>query len=582
MNYLRHILLLGILLLGFLAQAQPKADEKTRELVSLGKKQYFNSQWKDAANSFELATQRPVNDLSSFAWYMSAMSYFNMGSLEQAEVSFAKFSKEYPDSKYLEEVQYHRALILLQSTHTNDRDKGLDQMFTLLSRSSSKDLKASADNSIRHFLFNVYEPSYLNIYRVFAKDEYKVVFTEALCANFDKKGEGQKALEEIKKWEASGGASSPYLNALKAKLQSGRQVSSSRLNIAVCLTFHGESADTARYLPSKSKSAIEMLEGMMMALDSLGPGLRKEINVKAFDTRGDSNYTKTALIDSLSRFNPDIIIGDVRTGVAMVISAWAERNKVLHIIPRNPLNDLISGKKYTFLAHPSLASHGAGLANYMVKEQGKRTVTIYNDRTFYSEKLSQAFAEAAKANGATVTEKIISKEPAKVKGEASLAAQAIKSNGTDLVYVPISNEESAGMIISYLNFHSAKPTVVGGPDWETFNIIDSQLKTSFQLKYSTMFFDKNDSLACQNLKFTCSDTYFYEPSSSTIIGYDIMAWVLQIGKTISAYPDPAMAVHKAESYHGIHQDIYFGDKQDNQKVNIVQFTKGRIDKVNHD
>ena len=580
----RFSLLLLLLLVGGLGvYAQPtgdaKPDEKSRELVSLGKKYYKNAAWVDAAVTFELVTQRPYNELTSYAWYMVGLSYFNKGDKEKAEVNFSKLIKEFPQSKYVEEAQYHRAILLLDSPHRNDRERGLDQLFTILDRSTNRDLKVDTENTIRFYLFNKFDLEFLTLYKVFVKEQYRLMFTEAICRQLDLRGDGSRIAAEIKELQSKGGSPSAYLNGLTAKYASGKVMSSSRLNIAIFLTFHSEGADSASVVPSKGLNAVEMYEGMLVALDSIAPTLNKEINVRVFDTRGDTVRVRQQL-DSLVRFGPDIIIGDIRTSIATQISNWAEKRKVVHIIPRNPLNELITAKKYTFLAHPSLATHGRAMAEHMVKQGNVKSVVVFNDKTFYSEKMSQAFLEGAKAAGATAQEKVISKEPGRVKSEASIEAKNIKTAGIQGVYVPISNEESAGMIISYLNYHSATPALAGGPDWEAFNVIDGELKSSFGLKYSTLYYEKNDSVAFDRFAEAYAERYEMDPTMNAVMGYDIMAWILEVGRGMNTTNDPATAIHKAQPYQGIHQDFYFGDKQDNQRLNIVQFDHGRIHKVN--
>lgn len=582
MKQLRHAGILLALLLASLSNAWAqslKPDEKARELIRVARQQYSAKAYGDAGQSFEVAAQRPEHDLSSYAYYMAGLCYFQNGDLGKADAAFANLIKTYPKSKYVEEAKFHQSFRFLDSPNRLDQEKGLDILFKLLNESASRSLKTEAENAVRFYAFNKLDPALVRDYRSFVTKEQQVLLTEAYCYRLDQKSDAPRLMAELKDFEAKGGKLSRYLEDLRAKYQSTRVSAADRLNIAIFLSFQTEGADSMSIVPAKGLAALEMYEGMILALDSIGPRLGKEINISTFDTRGDTIRVRRQL-DSLAKFGPDIIIGDIRTSVAGQISAWAETNKVVHIIPRNPLNDLISGKKYTFLAHPSLSTHGRVMAEYLIKHDNIKSWVVFNDKTFYAEKMSEAFVAGAKAAGASVSEKVISKEPGKVKGEASIEAKNIKTMGVQGVYVPISNEESAGMIISYLNYHSAKPVLAGGPDWEAFSVIDAELKSSFALKYSTLYFDKNDSIAFERFSESYYERFSTEPSSNAVMGYDVMAWVLEVGKTIGPQNDPASAIHKAEAFHGIHQDIYFGGAQDNQRLNIVQFNRGRIDKVN--
>ena len=50
------------------------------------------------------------------------------------------------------------------------------------------------------------------------------------------------------------------------------------LNIAIFLSLNLQTLDTAQAVPRKSLWATEMLEGMMIALDSIGGKMNKQIN----------------------------------------------------------------------------------------------------------------------------------------------------------------------------------------------------------------------------------------------------------------------------------------------------------------
>ena len=82
-------------------QAQPGApiDERARELVSLGKKHFKSSKYLDASLTFELATQRPYNRLTTLAWYMTGLSYYKLGEQDKATEAFNRLLKDYPQTR---------------------------------------------------------------------------------------------------------------------------------------------------------------------------------------------------------------------------------------------------------------------------------------------------------------------------------------------------------------------------------------------------------------------------------------------------------------------------------------------------
>lgn len=574
-------MLLPLLCLGFL-HAQSGVDERAQELVSLAKKYYNTRNYLDAAMTYDLATQRPSNSLSSFCWYMTGLAYYKAGEKLKADNAWSRFLSKFPNSGYVDDARYHRALVMLESEHVNDRERGLDEMFKLHKRSEDKRLRADAEQTIRHFISAIYPPSFLDLYMKFTSKEYQPWIMEGICTQYDRKGEGYKLLERLREYQNRGGEMTPLLNGLKTRYASGKVVVKDRLNIAVMLSFNLQLLDTARSVPNKSEKALEMLEGMMLALDALGDDQKRQINLSIYDTRGDTTLVGS-LLDSLQRFQPDVIIGDIRTGLASAISDWAEKHKVVHLIPRNPLNELINNKRYTFLLHPSLRTHGAQMARYMVDMEGKRRFLVFNDRSYYADRFATAFKQAlANEKDVTVVEKIVPARYDDLQPRLGSEVKAMKGAAYDAVYAPFSSEESAGLLIAKLNFESIKTEVAGGPDWEVFTVIDQELKSAYNLKYSSFYFEGNDSLRFDTLYESCLKEYAYSPSSYTVQGYDIIAWLLTVSAgTDSDRPLPDL-IHQAAPYHGIHQDFYFGNAQDNQKINVLQYVNGRLDKVNRD
>jgi ABC-type branched-subunit amino acid transport system substrate-binding protein len=566
-------------------QAQPggNVDERARELVSLAKKYYRTNQFLDAALTFELATQRPINDLTTFSWYMAGMSYFGLEEFEKAEETFNKLLRNYPRTTYADDVRYHKSLILMKSDRVSEKERGLEQLFTLMRQSMDPGFKDDVESAIRSTLINDFEQDFLERNMIFADQEHKPWFMEAIAGQMDAKGDGYVLLERLSKYIEDGGLLTDYLADLRQKYESGKRMNPKRLNVALFLSFNLQLMDTARNVPSKSLRALELFEGMRMALDSLGGSVNKEINFAVFDTQSDT-IGLGASLDSLERFNPDIIVGDIRTSLATEISLWAEAHRVIHIIPRNPLNELIKDKHYTFLIHPSLNRHGQEMARYLASQKGKRSMLVFNDNSYFSSRFAKSFIETLKEEFPTVsvTEKIVPNQYKALRDNLKSYMRGVASAGYDAVYIPLSSEEAAGLIISQLKFYRAEVDVVGGPDWEMFTVIDPELKSNYNLEYSTFYFEKNDSSALNALNQQCLEEYGYRPSKYTVQGYDIMGYILEAARNMNAFTDPVEVLRQMPVYRGIHEDIYLGDGQDNQKINVVRFRNGRIDKVNRD
>lgn len=584
-NIFTRLTLLGLLLgLAFTTQAQPggkaSKDSRANNLVSLAKRYFKTQNYLDAAITFDLATQRPYNQQTTYSVYMAGLSYYRLGEMEKALDKFDTMLKDYSKSKFKEDATYHRSLVLMSADGTNDREKGMDGLFKLMDETRDGTLKSACESQIKDHIFNKYPLNFLDLYILFAPETYKPWFVEAACFQLEAEGQGYVALERIAEHEAKGGMMTDYLNGLKGKFETGEIVNPGRLNIAIFLSLNLQTLDTAQAVPKRSLWAVEMLEGMKIALDSIGDKMNKQVNVRIFDTRGDTSVVRMQ-IDSLADFQPTVIVGDVRSAMVRPISNWAEENKVLHIIPRNPVMRLVKDKRYTFLAHPALETHGAQMAAHAYHQENKRKFLVFNDHSFVSERFATAFKKVIDSTEeGSVTMRDVAMVYADNRKSIPSFVKSLKYQDYDAIYIPLPSEESAGLIISQLNYHRVEIPVMGGPDWEIFNVIDPELKTKYELQYSTFFYEKNDSVMYDSLTASCLMDYAYKPSKNTLLGFDIMAYTLELAKTMNGMTDPGDLVRNAPVFHGIHQDFYYGGEQNNQMVNIIKFEDGRTKKVN--
>ena len=207
MTLMRNILLLILLPMLWCGQAfgQSGTDERTQELVSLAKKYYSTKSYLDAAMTFDLATQRPSNDMSSFCWYMAGISYYKAGEKLKADNALTRFLSKFPNSAYADNARYHRGIVLLESEHVNDRERGVDEMIKLIENADDKRLRSDAEQSLNHFLTEVYPVSFLELYIKFADKKYQSTLMEAMCIQMDRKGDVFKILEKLKEYEAKCG-----------------------------------------------------------------------------------------------------------------------------------------------------------------------------------------------------------------------------------------------------------------------------------------------------------------------------------------------------------------------------------------
>jgi hypothetical protein len=347
----------------------------------------------------------------------------------------------------------------------------------------------------------------------------------------------------------------------------------------VVLAWNLHQTDTAMGVPKASRRALEMYEGMLLALDSLDERTGRQVLVKVFDNRGDTLTTRK-LLTELEEFHPDAVLTESTTSPAQILAAWGEKNGVVTFIPKNPLEDLVQKRQYAFLVNPSLSTHGRVLAEFAMKQDHRTRMGHFTDKTLMCKRFCNGWKAACDSAGHASTEYEICPNYRDCPTQGGSKASAASSN--DAVFLPLGSEEHLGIILSAFYRSSAKNTlnIYGHPDWEQFNALDSELKTDLRLTYSTFYYDKNDSLSFEAFRYQTILEYNCAPTQNMVVGYDMMAYLLTVAKDAGSTVPLADAIRRAPVYHGLHQDFFYNGKQDNQRPTLLRYENGTLIKLN--
>lgn len=585
MNRLKYLGLFAALLLSCqVAQAQEgtlPADEKAEQLVTLGKKYISTENWKEASQTFILASQRPDNQLTTATLYYLALSWYHLDELENARRRFDQLIKEYPGSKYADEARYHLALVNLESPHVNDKERGMDLLLRLADGAADTKLKQDALNAAKHYLFEVLDVKFLDLYFMFVSESHRITVLEAICHQLDLKNNGRQIMADLKAWEEEGNALSPFLAGLKSKYSGvasggGKVVSGGEIHIAVVLAFHLEVMSYDSIVPKQSQRALDFYEGMRYAIEKETGLPGPHLVIKVWDSQGDSTFTKNQL-GEIEAFDPDLIIGDIGAAVNQVLARWAEAHKVVQIIPRNPLDELVQGRSMVFLAHPSQKRQGEAMAEHAVKTLGMDRILVLNDYSANTDVYAKAFIEKAKALGGHPEERRITP---RFDGTLKSVPASVRSGGFEAIYAPLESEENMGLLLSELMLNRVQTTVFTTNDIEKMTAVDSDSKTDANLTYSTHYCECNDSAGFAEMRQNFVNDWSLPAQEYTIQGYDVMRWLLQILRSNESHLPLATQLKAAAKQHSLHIDFHMEEKQINQKVNIVRFRDGRLIKVN--
>ncbi len=232
-----------------------------------------------------------------------------------------------------------------------------------------------------------------------------------------------------------------------------------------------------------------------MVIDDLnksGGLLGREVELIAYDTRGDATEAVNAVKRLTGQDKVIGIIGPNASGQAIPISSVLEEMKVPDIatVATNPKVTVVDGKvkPYNFrvcFIDPYQGAAAAGYAADVLK--AKKAAVLYDVSDDYSQGLTEFFEK-------TFTEKggeIVSKEAFKT-GDVDFRAQLtkIKATNPDVIFMPYFFKEVA-LSTKQARELGIKATFMGGDGWPSEQLI-SMAKDAVEGAYFVNHLDFND------------------------------------------------------------------------------------------
>lgn len=569
-----------------------KIDPIAQDLIAQGKRFLRAGNYRLAWDAFESAIDRPFHQGTTAAVYLSGIAALQ-GQQESAALKrFEEIIQQYPLSRYVEEAVYHRALIYLEASSLSLQQTGLLELLELESSARDLQLREDALTAVRAFTFEDIALADLEKMYDEAQLGQKDLFLVPLVYQLTEVGRKEDAESYYGDYLWMGGNELPYLDRVLAEdIVTTAIAERSVMKLALVLPIHYQQLstyqiDSLEQIPGKTKLALEFYEGFEAALREHQDQGERKILLRVLDSERDSSVTED-IINTLDRFRPDMIIGDVYNQQSAQLSNWAEMMRVPQIIPLSPTYELVQGKNQTFLAHPAVQEHGVRMALFARDSLKLNKVAIWSDQRFATELLAQSFKNTFMSLGGEVVDFVVDStfDRDAVKGIEKLIRE-MGSTNVDGVYIPIlSNEETCGLIFSLMDkmYSSRKLKVMGSPHWWLrYNNIDRELKDRYGVYFSSSYLVDPANEDYQNFYQYYLRRFDFPPSQYAVQGYDLGRYLLAILDQYEFSSGEALAEYLREYpiFNGIHTNFEFSGGQSNQFVNIGQFQTNGIIKVN--
>lgn len=588
MNRYKVLIFIAYFVLPFSLFAQKlQRDNIAESKIEEGKKYMRQKDYKVAEQCFEIAAMRPLNTLSTTAIYLSGLSSFYTQNTNNSFYRFNQILTQYPKSRYVHEASYHLGVQYLQSSDSRHQTDGIRILYKLrdgIQNGVPAMLTLDAANALKNYLFDTGNAGILTNYYPEASPAYQKELTEAICYQKIKEGKKTEASLFYEKYMSSGGVKSSFIENLLSKASdSGSAVGSENTGgirkIAIMMPFFANDfePDTLEFTPEKSRAALELYEGIEEAFEEAESELKNRYLIKVWDTRRDPATVQSQLRE-LNQFNPDLIYGEIYNKQSRIISDWAEERGIPQIIPMSPAKSLVENKKETFLLNPSTVTHGRKLAEYAFRDLGLKEVLIWSDGKNATRELASAFAYQLQIMGGS--SQIITVDSV-FNNNVITQVNQNKQKMAEFqgVYIPLSNEETAGLILSTLDVMKWKPKVLASPEVQYYEHIETELKARLNIHFTQNYYTEPESEEYETFLQQHLIRLNAPPTEYNIRGYDAGIYLMSVMESMTSGISLSQAIRDFVPVNGVGSSLYFDREQDNQSVYILMYRPEGIVKI---
>lgn len=277
-----------------------------------------------------------------------------------------------------------------------------------------------------------------------------------------------------------------------------------------------------RTTPYRSMMALELYQGMRMALDDLH-GINWQVHV--FDTR-NSPAELNRILSQPEMKGMDVIIGPLFEHSVRTVAEFGLKNKIQVIAPLDQL-DGTSGHPFLICANASIESHLSSLARFVHDRYPKNDLVIVRRNNAQEARLAGLFTAKLNEMASPIrpTEAIAS--------GWELFPDGTFSHDTVLVFCPSEDEAFVNEVTRQLALHAEKHPIIliGMPTWlSRFESLSYDFLDQLNLHVTSgLWVDKKDE-RIQQLADRYREKYGIAPSDLFFRGYDLINWVALLMK----------------------------------------------------
>lgn len=553
--------LLGLLLV---TTAYAQGDSKGMSLFDEGMALFNNEQYAKAADKFEEAAERKYFRYTTPSFYFAGLSRYYADQPNKALQRFDALLKQYPETSYRDDAQYHRGLILL--SRAGDEPGALYLLLNIAEKAADAELRRFAHNRVLKFFYRDASLDFLQDYYPRCRKTYRGYLVEAIAFRYYTTGEQAKARRWAEDYLNNYTEERPRLQQILGK--GGQKSTTTRpeeIRVAVCVPL-----DTLNWkgeLNTRTEIGLSFYTGIRTVLehDSF-PGFKK-VALQLFNTQKSEDVTRELTEGALLAFAPHVVFGGVYPESADVLAEYAEEHGVALLVPFMPTLHRFRSAEHVFLASPSPETQVQKIARYLADSLKSRRVSVLSDGSRAAALLTDRFVQVVKDSFPSLEVK--TDQVTSMYGIDELHAR-LMAYKPHAVYAPFLKTRTANYFLTKMYADSLPVDIIGHEAWADMENLDDALLSKLKVFYPSGLNLHNDTTGLARFDSLYYNQYSRYPSREALLGADLVrAALTAFGRSPDA-PSVGAALRMAEPFRGYTQSFSFAHGTGNQEVCLLR------------
>ena len=295
-----------------------------------------------------------------------------------------------------------------------------------------------------------------------------------------------------------------------------------KYNIALLLPFYKNLNDTMvssfdekkeadKIIINKSKMALEFMQGINFAIDSLSK-MGVELNLIVHDTRNDSLQIEK-IVQSRSLGTIDIIIGPLYSkGLQIISDSYGYDNSKTIISPLSRSSDFLKNNKSTIQINTPFKTQSAIITNHIIKEHKEKNIII-------------CFDENEKGLAAHIENSLLKKiQKVEMMSMIYTHVDSVRHqfSDTQIVILPSFSRSFVSKMLSTLGGIDSNFTVYGLSNIKTYEHLDYENLMYLNVHFPDPYFFNLSSKRDSTFLYDFEQKFVARPSRFAFTAYNIM------------------------------------------------------------